>query len=85
MQVTEQALPISSHADWTGPRPLLVLLLFAVALGWHQRDSMAILAPMIHEDLRLSFPDVGNVLASFALASAAGFLLMAVFIWREKS
>jgi MFS family permease len=63
----------------------LALLLFAVALGCHQRESMDILGLMIREDLRLSFPDVGNVLASFALASAAGFLMMAVFIWREKS
>jgi len=39
---------------------------------------------MIREELKLSVIDLGYVLASFGLASTAGFLLMAVFVWREK-
>jgi len=85
MQVTEQGLPSSGHTDRTGGWYVLVLLLIAVALGCHQREGMGILAPMISRELRLGFPDIGGILASLALASTAGFLLMAVFIWREKS
>ena len=85
MQVTEQGLPISGHANRTGRWHLLVLLLFAVALGCHQRASTWNPVPMISEELRLTFIDVGYVFASFNIAWTAGFLLMAVFIWREKS
>jgi MFS transporter, ACS family, hexuronate transporter len=85
MQVTEQGLATSGHADRTERWYLLVLLLFADALGCHQREGMWILALMISEELRLAFPNLGYVLASFGLASTAGFLLMAVFIWRKKS
>lgn len=85
MKVTEQGLPISGHADTIGRWSLLVLLLLTVALGCHQRDAMEILPSMIREEFRLDFTDLANVLASFNLASATGFLLMAVFIWREKS
>jgi MFS family permease len=85
MHVSEQGLPTGGRADRTGRWYLLVLLLFAVALGWHQRGAMSILAPMIGEELRLPFLDLSYMFGSFALASTAGFLLMAVFIWREKS
>jgi hypothetical protein len=40
---------------------------------------------MISEELRLTFIDVGYMFASFNIAWTAGFLLMGVFIWREKS
>ena len=85
MQVTEQGLPISGHGNRTGRWHLLVLLLFAVALGCRQRAGIWILVPMITKELRLTFIEVGYVIASFTIASTAGFLLMAVFIWREKS
>lgn len=85
MQVTEQGLPTSEHADRTGRWYLLLLLLFAVALGCRQREGLDILVPLISDELRVAFPDIGSVLASFAFASTAGFLLMAVFIWWEKS
>jgi MFS transporter, ACS family, hexuronate transporter len=84
MQVNEQDLPISGHADRRVRWHLLVLLLFAVVLGCYQRGEMAILLLMIREELKLSVVDFGFVLSSFVLASTAGFLLMAVFIWREK-
>jgi hypothetical protein len=85
MQVTEQGLPIGGHANMTGRWHLLVLLLFAVALGHYQSGGASILALTISEELRLSAPDLGSVIVSFNIASAAGFLLMAVFIWLEKS
>ena len=84
MQVTEQGQPTSRHADTSGRWQLLMLLLFAVALGCYQRGELSILVVMISNELRLAVVDVGYVLASFGLASTVGFLLMAVFIWREK-
>ena len=85
MQVPEQDLPTSGHADRSDRWHLLVLLLFAVALGCYQQGETPILLLMIREQLRLSVVDFGYVVASFGLASTAGFLLMAVFVWREKS
>ena len=84
MQFTEQGQPTSPHADTSGRWQLLMLLLFAVALGCYQQVEMPILLIMIHEQLTLSVADIGLVIFSFNLASSAGFLLMAVFIWREK-
>ena len=84
MQVTEQGLPTSEHADRSRRWHLLMLLLFAIALGCYQQGEMPILLVMIREQLSLSVVDLGSVLASFNLASTAGFLLMAVFIWRER-
>jgi MFS family permease len=45
---------------------------------------MSISLLMIREEFRSSVLDFGYVVASFDLASTVGFLLMAVFIWREK-
>jgi hypothetical protein len=84
MQVTEQGVPTSEHADSSGRWHLLMLLLFAIALGCYQQGEMSILLLMIREQLKLSVVDIGSVLFSFYLASTAGFLLMAVFIWRER-
>lgn len=83
MQDTEQDLPTSRNIDRSGRWYLLVLLLLAVALGCYQRGETSILLVVIHE-LKLSVLDFGYVVASFGLASTPGFLLMAVFIWREK-
>jgi MFS transporter, ACS family, D-galactonate transporter len=84
MQVTEQGIPTSEHADRGGRWPLLMLLLFAIALGCYQQGEMSILLVFIREQLKLSFIDIGSIFFSFNLASTAGFLLMAVFIWRER-
>lgn len=84
MQITERDLPTSEHAARSRRWYLLVLLLFAIALGCYQQGEMAILVLKIRDELMLSILDLGYVFASFALASTAGFLLMAVFIWREK-
>jgi len=85
MQLIEQELSTRTHANSTGRWQLVLMLLFAVALGTSQRDGISILAPMFGEELKLAFADIGYVFATFRLASTAGFLLMAVFIWREKS
>ena len=85
MQTAEQDSLASGQADRSGRWYLLVLLLFAVALGFYERGEMSISLLMIREELGLSLAAVGFVLAIFTLASIAGFLLMALFIWREKS
>jgi len=85
MQVSEQKLSDSRHLKRTGHWSLLLLLLFAIALGSVQREGISILAPMIGQELKLDLPAIGSEFVSFRLASTAGFLLMAVFIWREKS
>jgi MFS family permease len=64
---------------------LLALLLFALALGCYQRSEMPFWIVTIREELRLSIDSVASVVGTFVLASAAGFWLMAVFIWRQKS
>lgn len=79
-----EVLPTSQDKDRSGCWYLLALLLFAVALGCYYQGAMSASVPMIHEELRLSVADVGAVNLTFELASAVGFLLMAVFIWREK-
>ena len=85
MQGTEQDLPASETADKSGGWYLLALLLFAVALGCYQRGEMPLWIVMIRDELSLSFDGVASVFSTFVLASAAGFLLMAIFIWRQKS
>lgn len=85
MKVTEQGLSTNGQTDKTRCWFLLVLLLFAVALGCYQGDGTRILAPIIGQELRLDFPALGAVLASFALASTAGLLVLAAFVWRQKS
>ena len=68
MRVSQERLPTSRHADGTGRRYILVLLVFAVALGGHQREGMWTLAPMITSELSLGFSDLGKMLSTFALA-----------------
>jgi MFS family permease len=84
MEVTGVDRPASAQAERNVRWHLLVLLLFAVALGYYERGTMSVSAVMIIDELRLSILALGAVFASFDLASTAGFLLMAIFIWREK-
>ena len=84
MQVNEKDVTISNPADRSVPWNLLALLLFAIILGSYQRGEMSILLMMFREEFKLSVADFGYVLMGFGLASTLGFLLMAVFIWREK-
>jgi ACS family hexuronate transporter-like MFS transporter len=84
MQINEKDITITNPADRSVHWNLLLLLLFAVILGSYQRGEMSILLMMIREEFKLSVIDFGYVLTSFGLASTLGFLLMAVFIWREK-
>lgn len=84
MPNNEEGLPAGGQTDSRRRWYLLMVLLFAVALGSYQRGEVPALLLMIREQLKLSLVDVGFIGASFGFASTAGFLLMAVFIWREK-